>query len=105
MQNQEIPRNAIRMVLKTPITENDILQRLIFPFDENLDPDAARALLRIRFDRAATRQINQLLRKNQRGAISADERLLLDKYIRTGKFIDVIQAKARKALKKAGCAE
>ena len=93
------------MVLKTPITENDILQRLIFPFDENLDADGARALLRIRFDRTATRQINQLLRKNQRGTITTDERILLDKYIRMGTFIDIIQAKARKALKNTGRAE
>ena len=93
------------MVLKTPIIESDILQRLVFPFDENLDPDGARALLRIKFDRAATKQINQLLRKNQRGTITADDRVLLDKYLRMGTFIDIIQAKARKALKNTGRAE
>ena len=59
-------------------------------------------MLRIRFDRGATKHVNQLLRKNQRGVISAEERIVLEKYIRMGKFIDVLQAKARKALKKAG---
>ena len=90
------------MITTTPAGESDIVQRLVFPFDEDLDPAAARSLLRIRFDRAATKHINQLLRKNQRGIISAEERIVLEKYIRMGKFIDVLQAKARKALKAAG---
>ena len=87
------------MAMTTPSTESDIVHSLVFPFDEDLDPQAARALLRIRFDRAATKHINQLLRKNQRGVISAEERIVLEKYLRMGKFIDVLQAKARKALK------
>jgi len=90
------------MAAATLTTDSDILQSIVFPFDEDLDPHAARSLLRIRFDRDAMKQINQLLRKNQRGVISAEERIALEKYIRMGKFIDVLQAKARKALKKAG---
>jgi hypothetical protein len=82
--------------MATVNTEDDVLRGLIFPFDEEIDPAAARSLLRIRFDRQALKQINQLLRKNQRGVITAAERLALDKYIRMGKFIDVLQAKARK---------
>ena len=77
----------------------------MFPFDDNLDAAAARSLLRIRFDSRATKQINQLLRKNQRGTITADERMVLEKYLRMGKFIDVLHAKARKALKMAGLSE
>lgn len=90
------------MATTTSTTESDVLHSLVFPFDEDLDPPAARSLLRIRFDREATNQINQLLRKNQRGVISVEERIVLEKYIRMGKFIDVLQAKARKSLKKAG---
>ncbi|HEX3148202.1 MAG TPA: hypothetical protein VHR66_08960 [Gemmataceae bacterium] len=83
-------------------TESDILHHLVFPFDEDLDAAAARSLLRIRFGREALKQINQLLRKNRRGEISAEERITLENYTRMGKFIDVLQAKARKALKNAG---
>ena len=93
------------MATTIPPTESELLDRLVFPFDQDLDPPAARSLLRIRFDRQATKQINQLLRKNQRGTISAEERMVLEKYLRLGKFIDVLQAKARKALKKAGLSE
>jgi hypothetical protein len=90
------------MATTAPTTDSDVLQSLVFPFDEDLDVEGARSLLRIRFDRESTKHINQLLRKNQRGVISAEERIVLEKYIRMGKFIDVLQAKARKALRKAG---
>jgi hypothetical protein len=90
------------MATPTIAGKPDVLDQLVFPFDKDLDPDAARALLRIRFDRDATKHVNRLLRKNQRGAISAEERLVLEKYLRMGKFIDVLQTKARKALKQAG---
>ena len=93
------------MATATPSNKSDLLQSLVFPFDEDLDPRAARSLLRIRFDREATKRINQLLRKNQRGLISAEERIVLEKYLRMGKFIDVLQAKARRALKEAGLPE
>jgi hypothetical protein len=93
------------MASTTPTTESGVFDGLVFPFDQDLDPQAARSLLRIRFDRQAIKQINQLLRKNQRGTISAEERMVLEKYLRMGKFIDVLQAKARKALKKAGLSE
>lgn len=83
-------------------TESEILHNLVFPFDEDVDVSAARALLRIRFNRETTKNINHLLSKNRRGQISADERIVLDKYIRMGQFIDVLQAKARKALKESG---
>jgi len=90
------------MATTTPTTDSDILQSLVFPFDEDLDPQAAQSLLQIRFDPKSTKRINQLLQKNQRGRISAEERILLEKFVRMGKFIDVLQAKARRALKKAG---
>jgi len=78
------------MATTTPTTDSDILQSLVFPFDEDLDPQAAQSLLQIRFDPKSTKRINQLLQKN------------LEKFVRMGKFIDVLQAKARRALKKAG---
>lgn len=82
--------------------DSEILHNLIFPFDEDLDVSAARSLLRIRFNRETTKNINRLLSKNRRGHISADERIVLDRFIRMGQFIDVLQAKARKALKESG---
>ena len=51
---------------------------------------------------SATKRIKQLLQKNNRGTISAEERVTLDKFIRVGKFIDLLHAKARLSLKEAG---
>ena len=80
------------------ITEAGILNRLVDPFDGTMTPELAQSLLGLRFDRMTLRTIDSLLAKNQRGTITLDERVALDKYVRTGKFIDILQVKARKAL-------
>ena len=46
-----------------------------------------------------------MLRKNNRGTISGDERMILEKYLRVGYLIDLLQidllqAKARLSLKR-----
>ena len=87
------------MATTTEITELDILDRIVGPDEGDLDPDAARAILRLKFDSASTKQIRQLLQKNNRGTISVQERLDLEKFLRVGKFIDVLHAKARLSLK------
>jgi len=47
---------------------------------------------------AATRRIQELLEKNNGGTIEPSERAELDKYLRVGQFLDLIQAKARLSL-------
>jgi len=86
----------------TSISEADILEHVISPVDGGLDQDAARAFLKLKFDKEATKQIRQLLQKNNRGSISAEERITLEKFLRVGKFIDLLHAKAHCSLKKAG---
>ena len=62
------------------------------------------AILELQFDKDATKHIRQLLQKNNRGTISAEERITLEKFLRVGKFIDLLQANARLSLKEAvGC--
>jgi hypothetical protein len=90
------------MANSTAISEADILEHVISPVKGGLDPDAARAILDLRFDRVATKRIRQLLQKNNRGTISAEERITLEKFLRVGKIIDLFQAKARLSLKEAG---
>ena len=68
----------------TTITEADILSKAIAPKKADLSPDTARSFLSFRFDAAATKRIRQLLQKNNRGTISANERLTLEKYLRVG---------------------
>jgi len=90
------------MANSTTITDAEILEHVVSPVKGGLDPDVARVILELRFDRDATKRIRQLLQKNNRGTISAEERITLEKFLRVGKFIDLLQAKARLTLKEAG---
>lgn len=79
-------------------TEADILDQVIAPHEANLSPEGAQSLLRLKFNRTATQAIRRLLAKNNRGAISAEERVTLENYLRVGQLIDLLHAKARLSL-------
>jgi hypothetical protein len=84
---------------KTPtITEADILAEIIGPDHADLSPQAARSLLQLKFGKVSKNRIQQLLKKNNRGTITADERATLEKYLRVGRFLDLLQTKARLSL-------
>lgn len=87
------------MPRSTTISEADILEHVISPVRGGLDPHAARAILKLKFDADATKRIRQLLQKNNRGTISTEEQTILEKFLRVGKFIDLLHAKARLSLK------
>ena len=84
----------------TPVTERDILDRVLSDGNGALSPEGAKALLTLRFPAADTRRIRSLLRKNNAGKITAEERLALEKYLRIGQFLDLLHAKARGSLGK-----
>ncbi len=90
------------MATSTTITEAEILEHVVSPVQGGLPPDAARAILQLKFDKDAAKRIRQLLQKNNRGTLSAEERITLEKFLRVGKFIDLLHAKARLSLKEAG---
>jgi hypothetical protein len=90
------------MVSTTTITEADILEKVVSPRDADLNREAARSFLGFKFDSGTTRHIRQLLRKNNRGSISAEERIVLEKYLRVGQLIDLLHAKARLSLRENG---
>lgn len=84
------------------ITEADILDQVIEPGEGSLSPQAARSILKLRFNESAIKRLRRLLAKNNAGKLSASERLLLDKYLRVGQFLDLMQAKARLSLRSTG---
>jgi hypothetical protein len=86
------------MATASPITEGDILERVLAAGDVPLPPDVARALLDLKFPPADTNRIRALLRKNGSGTIAGPERVALDKYLRVGQFLDLLHARARAAL-------
>lgn len=83
--------------VKNP-SEAEILDRMIGAGDAEMTPEAAQALLQLKFDADASKAINRLLKANAAGTISTEDRLLLERYLRVGQLIDLVQAKARSAL-------
>ena len=90
------------MAKTSPFTEAAILEKVVLPGIADLSPEAARSLLALRFDGATTRSIRTLLQRNNRGSITAEERLALEKYLRVGQFLDLLHAKARLSLREQG---
>jgi uncharacterized protein YnzC (UPF0291/DUF896 family) len=63
-----------------------------------MSPESAVAILALHYDRHAVRRMNELADKNRGGVLTESERQEMEKYPRVGKFLKVIQAKARLAL-------
>jgi hypothetical protein len=82
----------------TGLTEADILSDVIAPDEPTMNRDFALAILSLRFNQGATSRIGDLLQKKNRGSISPQEAAVLEKYLRVGQFLDLMQAKARLSL-------
>jgi hypothetical protein len=83
------------------LTEADILLDVVAPNEATLSADVARAILSVQFNDRATNRIRELLQKNNAGTLTPAERSDLDKYLRVGQFLDLMQAKARVSLQAA----
>ncbi len=77
-----------------------ILARLIRADDASLMPEAARALLNIRFTDTDLARIHELAVKNQDDALTPAEKSDLESYLRVGAFLDLMHAQVRRSLKK-----
>lgn len=87
------------------ITEADILSEVVAVDRPGISPEFARAILDLHFTDKANKQIRKLLDKKSKGTISESECAVLDKYLRVGQFLDLMQAKARLSLEQSGTAE
>ena len=86
------------MASASPVTESNILERVIAARNGHLSAEAARSLLGLRFPSRDTTRIRALLRKNNSGRITSAERIALEKYLRVGQFLDLLHARARATL-------
>lgn len=84
-----------------PLTEADILTQVVAPGKPDLPPEVARSILKMRFNDEASKRMQELMDKNNQGTISESETAEMDKYLRVGTFLDLIQAKAHLSLKHA----
>jgi hypothetical protein len=82
----------------TTMTEAEILAEVLVAERGDLPPAVARSVLGWKFPRAAVAKINRLARANQRGSITPIEREVLERYLRVGSFLNLLQAKARLSL-------
>ena len=80
------------------ITEAHILQQVVSPDQPGLSPESARAILDLRFGPPAVDRMNDLAEKSRQGTLSEAERAEMDRYLRVGQFLNLMQAKARRSL-------
>ena len=81
------------------VKEAAILKRVIESEGQMLSAETARALLALHFTPADRTRMHALAVKNQAGELTAAESEELDSYRRVGRFLDLLQSKARQALK------
>jgi hypothetical protein len=81
-----------------PITEAQILEQVVMPDQPGMSPELARAILDLHFAPSAVRRMNELAEMNRQGTLSEADRQEMEKYLRVGNFLNLMQAKARLAL-------
>jgi hypothetical protein len=81
-----------------PSTEAAILARVIQGSKLTHSPEAVRALRDLRFTEEDRKKMHELALKNQQGLLSVEEEQELDSYVRVGRFLDLVSAKAAKSL-------
>jgi|HubBroStandDraft_6_1064221.scaffolds.fasta_scaffold57017_2 hypothetical protein len=93
------------MANSTNTTESDILSDVIAANRGDLSPEVAKSVLKWKFKAAAVRRINKLADRNRKGTITDAEREQLQRYLRVGSLVNLIQAKARLSLQSADSTE
>ena len=88
-----------------PASELDVLSQVVAPQQPDLSAELAQSILGMRFTDEAQTTIRGLLDKNNQGSLTEPEREALQKYLRVGQFIDLLQAKARLSLQNASRGE
>lgn len=80
------------------ISESDILAEVLAADEGDLSAEVAKSVLRWKFSPRTSKRITQLAQRNQRGTITAVERETLERYLRVGSLLNLVQAKARLSL-------
>jgi hypothetical protein len=93
------------MSSSSKVTESDILADVIAANRGDLSPEVAKIVLKWKFRANTVRRINRLAERNRKGTISDTEREQLQRYLRVGSLINLIQAKARLSLQSANQSE
>ena len=95
----------LAMPTTASITEADILSEVLAADEGDLSTEVAQSVLRWKFSSRAVKKINQLAQRNQGGKITAAEREVLERYLRVGGLLNLLQAKAWLSLRQANVAD
>jgi hypothetical protein len=76
----------------------EFLDRYFDPVVAALTPQAARALLQLKPDAAATSRVAELGRKSNEGTLTDEEREEYRLYVEAGDLIAILKAKARRVM-------
>jgi hypothetical protein len=82
-------------------SEAGILLRMFKSAMNDLDPRAARAMLRLKFSQSDLKRVEKLVRLSRDGALSENQKQELDRYLTVNNLLILIHSKARRSLKKA----
>lgn len=83
-----------------PGSDAAIMSRVLKPEGDDLSAEAAKSLLRLRFDPRDLDRMHALVTKNQDGRLTAAEQAEMESYRRVGFLLDLMHSKARRSLKK-----
>ncbi len=81
-------------------SENAIFARLLENYKGTISPRLARLILSLGFSEEDQARMNDLAYRNQNGELTSGEHDELMGYVKAGHLLALLQAKARKALKK-----
>lgn len=81
------------------LTESEILSDVLAPDQGDLAPEVAKTILRWKFSEGAVAQIERLATRNRNGTITPEERDQLQRFLRVGSLVNLLQAKARISLR------
>ena len=84
-----------------PTSEIEILAQMVGPEEPAFTAEFARWILTLHFSDETQNRIRNLLEDNNQGTLDESAKKSLDKYLRVGQFIDLLQAKARVTLTEA----
>ena len=79
-----------------------LLAEIVEPVGAVESPQVARELLSLHLKEEAKERIRELLQKKNAGTITPAEQTLLEEYLVTGEFLDLLHAKARRTLRESG---
>ena len=79
--------------------ESNIWRRLVEPSWDTLSPEAAEGILRLKFGPSDIDRMHQLSALAQETKLNKAQQEELETYIRIGRMVSILQAKARLAMK------